>query len=313
MNEDRTGQFQFKSKITTSAPLNLKGVDVAFVGGEVDQRGVASISALQVSASKVYKLRFDAANQQTYIDNKPVLREALTKICCNQERIILDTTTLGLGEILQVLLAAKRLKITKIEFLYAEPKNYTRREGVVDFRMRDFSLTQNCHFQSVQGFAHEYDPTMRAAHVFLLGFEPGRIRNAIEQRGDYDPDRYRFQMVIGVPAFQTGWESNSIRPHLAVLEDLDISERSVIYCQANSIREAYIALWDLYRQLGDERGCFFVSPLGTKPHAVGAALFLLETKGNEIPTSLYYDHPERVIKRSSEISAWHHVSVQISY
>ncbi|XAJ89994.1 hypothetical protein V5R75_02105 [Pseudomonas sp. 4810-S13] len=313
MNDSRDGQYQFTSRISLDAPPSLQSVDVAFVGGGVDHRGVASISALQGFASTVYRLRFDAVNQQTYINEKPVLREAFTKIFHQQKRIVLDATTLGLGEILQVLLVAKRLRCPRVEFLYAEPARYTRREGAVDFRMRDFSLTQNCHFQSVQGFAHEYDPSMRAAHIFLLGFEPGRIRNAIEQRGDYDPDRYRFQMVIGVPAFQTGWESNSIRPHLAVLEDLEISERSIIYCQANSIRESYLTLWDLYRQLGDERGCFFVSPLGTKPHAVGAALFLLETKGNEISTSLYYDHPERVIKRSSEIAAWHHVDVQLSY
>jgi len=313
MNDGRDGQFQFTSKISLDVPATIDGVDVAFVGGEVDQRGIASRAALQKVSKTVYRLRFDAANQQNYIDDKPVLREAFSKIFSKTNRIILDTTTLGLGEILQVLLAAKRLELPIIEFLYAEPQSYTRREGVVDFRMRDFSLTQNCHFQSVQGFAHEYDPSMRATHVFLLGFEPGRIRNAIEQRGDYDPDRYRFQMVIGVPAFQTGWESNTIRPHLAVLEDLDITERSIMYCQANSIRESYLTLWSLYRQLGDERGCFFVSPLGTKPHAVGAALFLLETKGNEISTSLYYDHPERVIKRSTEIAAWHHVAVHLTH
>lgn len=313
MNDGKDGEYLFTSKISVEVPDTLAGTEVAFVGGEVDQRGIASIAALKKVAGEVFRLRFDAANQQTYINDKPVLRDAFIKIFHLKNRILLDTTTLGLGEILQVLLVAKRLKLTQIEFLYAEPKRYTRREGVVDSRMRDFTLTQNCHFQSVQGFAHEYDPSMRATHVFLLGFEPGRIRNAIEQRGDYDPDRYHFQMIIGVPAFQTGWESNTIRPHLAVLEDLDINERSIMYCQANSIRESYLTLWSLYHQLGDERGCFFVSPLGTKPHAVGAALFLLETKGNEISTSLYYDHPERVVKRSTEISAWHHVIVHLKH
>ncbi|MFV0934538.1 hypothetical protein [Pseudomonas jessenii] len=312
MSDVRDGQYLFISRVSQEVPVALAGVDVAFVGGSVDERGHASIAALEKVSGTVYRLRFDAANQQAFIDDRPVLRDAFSKIINGKGRIILDATTLGLGEILQVLLVAKRVSSAVIEFLYAEPARYTRREGVVDDRMRDFSLTQNCHFQSVQGFAHEYDPSMRASHVFLLGFEPGRIRNAIEQRGDFDPDRYRFQMVIGVPAFQVGWESNTIRPHLAVLEDLDITERSIVYCQANSIRESYLTLWALYRQLGDERGCFFVSPLGTKPHAVGAALFLLETKGNEIPTSLYYDHPERVIKRTTEVSAWHHVVVQLS-
>jgi hypothetical protein len=92
---------------------------------------------------------------------------------------------------------------------------------------------------------------------------------------------------------------------------MEITEHSITYCQANSIREAYFTLWELYRQLGDEHGCFFVSPLGTKPHTVGTALFLMETKSREVPTSLYYDNPERIVKRSTEVTAWHHVRVQL--
>ncbi|CAD6879210.1 IncF plasmid conjugative transfer pilus assembly protein TraK [Methylomonas albis] len=227
-----------------------------------------------------------------------------------QDRLIL----VGLGEVLQVLLAVARTKKLAIEFLYAEPKQYTQRtsENIADRQMRHFSLTQNCQFRSVQGFAHEYEPNMKAAHVFLLGFESARLQNAIEQRGDFDQKRYRCHVVVGVPAFQAGWESNAIRPHLSLLEDLNITERSIAYCQANSIREAYLTLWELYKQLGDEHGCFFISPLGTKPHAIATALFLLETKGNDIPTSLYYDHPERVKNRSSEVAVWHHVQVTMN-
>ena len=162
----------------------------------------------------------------------------------------------------------------------------------------------------MHGFAHAYQANMLAKHVFLLGYESARVRNAIEQRGDIDRARYQIQVVIGVPAFQTGWESNTIRTHLHVLEDLAIADHLVTYCQANSIRESYLTLWDLYRQLGDERSCFYVSPLGTKPHSVATALFLLETRGSDWTTSLYYDHPERVTNRSSGYSTWHHVTVR---
>lgn len=96
------------------------------------------------------------------------------------------------------------------------------------------------------------------------------------------------------------------------MDELDIDDHSIVYCQANSIRETYLTLWELYRQLGDERGCFYVSPLGTKPHAVGAGLFLLETKGCEPTTSLYYDHPVRVNKRSKGYATWHHVTVKLA-
>jgi hypothetical protein len=311
MNSENGGRYIFTSKSYVDVPSTLEEVDIAFVGECVDDRGSATSDALKKFARNLLSLRFDVNNQQTYLDGNPILRDRIIALVSGKKRILLDATTLGLGEILQVLLAVGRAENLTVEFLYAEPKQYIRRtsENISDRRMRHFSLTQNCQFRSVHGFAHEYEPNMKAAHVFLLGFEPARVQNAIEQRGDFDQERYRCHVVVGVPAFQAGWESNAIRPHLSLLEDLNITERSITYCPANSIREAYFTLWDLYQQLGDEHGCFFISPLGTKPHTVGTALFLLETKGNDIPTSLYYDHPERVKNRSSEVAVWHHVQV----
>lgn len=313
MKSTTPARYVFTSKQSTTIPAGLEGTDLAFVGECVDDRGSATTSALKDIAQTVSSLRFDASNQGTYLNGYETNRDRLVSHVRGSARVLIDATTLGLGEILQILLAVNRAKNTTIEFLYAEPKQYTRSmaEIAIDRKLRDFILTNNCSFCSVHGFSHEYEANMRAEHVFLLGFEPARILNAIEQRNDFDRERYRCKVIIGVPAFQAGWESDSIWPHLSILDELDIGEHSITYCQANSIRETYLTLWDMYRQLGDERGCFYVSPLGTKPHAVGAALFLMETKGNDIATSLYYDHPERLSRRSSEVATWHHVLVQL--
>jgi len=303
-------KYVFTSKVSSSTPTILAGVGVAFVGESVDDRGSATINALK-AVTTVSTLRFDASNQGIYLDGGEVNRSRLVAHMNGMERILLDITTLGLGEILHILMAARQGEHHAVELLYAEPGEYTQDipNGTDDPQRRDFKLTKNCRFQSMHGFAHEYQTNMKAAHVFFLGFEPGRLRNAFEQRDDLNTDLYGIHFVIGVPAFQAGWESNTISPHLHILEDQNITEQAITYCQANSIRESYLTLWDLYRQLGDERWCFYVSPLGTKPHAVGAALFLLETKGNDAPTSLFYDHPERVNKRSTNVAAWHHVTV----
>lgn len=264
-NKD-AAQYRFTSRQYSDVPDSLENVDLAFVGGCVDDRGSATTAALHESARAVHSLRFEAISQGTYLDDKEINRERLAALVEGKRRVLLDTTTLGVGEILQVLLALARVNSKSVEFIYAEPKRYTRRtaDGAVNWQLRDFTLTENCSFISVQGFAHEYQPSMRAAHVFLLGFEPSRILNAIEQRNDLDRAKYKCHVVVGVPAFQAGWEANAIRPHLAVLENLEISEHSISYCQANSIREAYLGLWDLYKQLGDERGCFYVSPPGSE-------------------------------------------------
>lgn len=313
MNHEKFGNYVFTSKSYIDIPSNLIEADIAFIGESVDERGSATTSALIGFSQKLLSLRFDVNNQQIYLDGNQILRSSLVTLIGDKKRVLLDATTLGMAEILQVLLVVGNLENRAIEFLYAEPKQYTRRtpENMPIRQMRHFSLTQNCIFRTVQGFAHQYDAGMKATHVFLLGFEPARVQNAIEQRGGFNEKSDLCHLIVGVPAFQAGWESNAIRPHLSLLEELKVTERSITYCQANSIREAYITLWDLYHHLGDEHGCFFISPLGTKPHTVGAALFLLETKGNDIPTSLYYDHPERIKNRSSSVAVWHHVKVTL--
>ena len=307
-------KYVFTSRVSSSAPESLAGVGVALVGESVDDRGSATINALKVLSTTVSKLRFDASNQGIWLDGIEVNRDRLVAHLNGFERILLDITTLGLGDILHIMMAAKQGGHQAIEFLYAEPGEYTQDipNGTDDPQRRDFNLTKNCRFRSIHGFAHEYQTNMKASHVFFLGFEPGRLRNAFEQRDDLNTGSYGIHFVIGVPAYQTGWESDTIRPHLRVLDEQNISEQAITYCQANSIRESYLTLWDLYRQLGDERWCFYVSPLGTKPHAVGAALFLLETKGYDSTTSLFYDHPERISKRCKDVAAWHHVTVCLS-
>jgi hypothetical protein len=311
MINNTLGQYEFTSKCTTAFPDGLNSIDIAFVGECVDERGTDTLKLLQNTVQSVKSLRFDAKTQQTYLEGTEILREGLKQILQTASRIMLDATTLGLGEIIQILLAASRSGTKNLEFLYAEPRSYSRSDANIpaNRKMRDYQLTENCQFSAIQGFAHQYDASMEASHVFFLGFEPWRVQNAIEQRGDIDWARYHCHAIIGIPAFRTGWESNSIVPHIPVFTDIEVSSNSTTYCQANSIRESYLTLWNLYKRMGNERGCFFVSPLGTKPHTVGAALFLFETKGNDIPTSLYYDHPIRVQNRTTEVSAWHHVQV----
>lgn len=306
--------YRIRSTVSESAPDSLIGTDLAFVGTPVDDRGDATSNQLLRQATYVREFRFDASAHTLHLDRIEIRMSSLVEQISGKKRILLDATTLGLGEILHLLQAAIRSGLKEVEFLYAEPRLYTRIEKPGSHAQeRDFALTTNCKFSSVQGFALEYDPARMATHVFMLGYEPARMLNAIEQRR-YEDDAAKPNLfaIVGVPAFQAGWDANSIRPHLRVLDENEIRENSISYAQANSIREAYLTLWSLYRTVGDERSCFFVSPLGTKPHSVAAALFLLETKGADEPTSLYYDHPQRVRGRSHDVANWHHVVVQIT-
>jgi len=313
MSDMPKSSYLFHSSTSNEFPSECKNIDIAFVGERVDDRGFSSVEEIYSHSKNVHIIKFDPEQQLTLLNDTPIQKQKLVETIQNKKRILIDATTVGLGEILQILLATNKASIKEIEFVYAEPGQYTQQSSNNEshHNSREFALTHNCVFRSVQGFAHQHDNGSPASHIFMLGFEQGRILNAFEQRAVFDLENYKCHFIIGVPAFKAGWESNSIRPHLDILDELKVSERAISYCQANSIRESYHTLWDLYTKIGDERKTLFVSPLGTKPHTVGAALFLFETKGNDKITSLYYDHPKRLINRSRNIERWHYVNVML--
>jgi hypothetical protein len=195
------------------------------------------------------------------------------------------------------------------EIVYLEPGTYTGtsyfgEEGTV-LNPRDFELSSNSKFVGIHGFMLPYDQDQSATHVYFLGFEPSRIEQAIQERGEVNLEKYKRHFVIGLPSFVPGWENNVLAKHHSIFKRLDMNSTNIHFCAANSVREAYLLLWNLYAHLGDEYGCMWVSPLGTKPHAVASSLFLMETLGATYPTSLYHDHPMRVSGKSERISDWH--------
>jgi len=304
-------KYKFVSKYSDKPPTTIKNIQLTLIGPIVDDRGEKIKEFLISLDSEICSFTLNPSEQETFLDLEKITRSGLTSRLSQYKNILLDITTLGLGEILIIILAAQKASIKKIDLVYAEPGSYTNSHYSM-IESRDFKLTTNCKFTAIHGFAHQYQSNHHASHIFFLGFEPGRLQSALEQRGDFDSKKYQIQVIVGIPAFNIGWEQNSIIPHIDILKERGVHEHSISYSQANSVREAYLTLWHLYQQLGEDKAVFYVSPLGTKPQSVGAALFLLETKGEDPSTSLFYDHPERVSGRSSDIGTWHHISVEIN-
>lgn len=307
-------KYQFKNTILKSIyEIDFSKFDCIFYGDSVDERGnnlnkhIESLSNL-----KKFKIHQNPVDLTIYTNSENINRQRLCKEVENYNSIIIDSTTLGLAEIIFIILSIQLAKKSNVSFLYAEPKSYKSSPSNPSSPLVTFELTHNCDFQGIKGITLQYDSGDRASHVFMLGFEPGRLQNALEQRNDIEEDYYEKYFIIGIPAFQHGWEQNTLYPHIQILDELDINEKNILYCQANSIYSAYIALWDLYDKLGHEEKIFFVSPLGTKPHSIGAALFLSETKGLDNPTSIYYDHPIRNNQRSEAINQLHLTEVSFS-
>lgn len=287
----------------------LSNVDVLFVGEEVDDRGNHAVGHLARISKRVVKLGFIPEDNHLLIDDK---RQPLSQleIICRGKSIRIEATTLGLAEILKVIQAARNCANTTLEFTYIEPKEYVasqnqRHEGEY-LNPRDFELTDNRFFRSLHGFAHQRSADVSESHFFFLGYESSRLLQAFEQPEFEVAQKYA---AFGVPAFEPGWETNALANHAKDLRNLKFNSNQILYCEANSIREGYLTLWEIYDRIGSERSTFVVSPLGTKPHSVAAALFLVETKGSSNNTALYYDHPKRRQQRSRDIKACHLVKV----
>lgn len=283
--------------------------DVLFVGEAVDDRGSAALGAFQSRAKKVVQLGY--ADQKLLVDGQESSIKALQSTLSKSSKITFEATTLGMAEVLRGLQAAKEVGIDEVHFLYVEPRYYSKLEPLIDgvLSPREFELTANNRFVSLQGFAHEFSEDQISHHVCFLGYESSRVQQAFEQRGEYPDRTYHRFFVLGIPAFSPGWETNVLANHAQILKRMNLTGNAIKYCAANSIREAYLLLWELYRSVANENTVFWISPLGTKPHTIASALFLLETKGSPQSTSLFYDHPKRTSKRSGDVARYHLVKV----
>ena len=110
------------------------------------------------------------------------------------------------------------------------------------------------------------------------------------------------KVVFGIPAFQPGWELNSIVPHLELIENCNVQ-----YCAANDPSSAYDAL-EVTRTSLSIGNRMFVAPIGTKPCGVAAAIFA-SVYPNQV--GLLYDHRKKKEKRSKGVSVWHRYSIKI--
>lgn len=287
---------------------NFTHCSLLFFGDVVDDRGSEAISNLSSKADSVVKLKFLPEHNDLEINGKMQPVSALTAIMRGAKDVRVEATTLGFAEILRIIQAAKSVGMDCLEFVYIEPKEYTAYPASSGefLNPREFELTENHVFTSVHGFAHQRGTGAGEYYIFFLGFESSRLLQAFEQRGGPITDKF---CVIGIPPFVSGWETNSLASNACDLIAHGFTGNSILYCAASSAREAYLLLWDTYKKVRGENRTFVVTPLGTKPHSLASALFLVETKGDIYPTALYYDHPVRKKGRSREFRTWHVYSV----
>jgi len=147
--------------------------------------------------------------------------------------------------------------------LYTEPLLYKTLPGP-PFE-EAFDLTEEfIAFRALPGFVRAYDRRRGRQLLVYMGFEGRRFLKVFEE---VNPGRRHTHAVFGIPAFQPGWQYLTLGSNQAALE---ISRPTLHQAEANNIFDAHeiaCRVADTYPDLQ-----LVLAPIGTKPHAVGAAI-----------------------------------------
>lgn len=299
-------RFQITTTTQDSAAtpaVSSNAWDVAVIAEitDLDPRSKAASAYVTTNASTLLTVNFDSSLNETRINGKPASFGGLRTQLAGAKRVLIEATTLSVPEILYIVAAATIENVTELRLVYVEPIEYRRRIVGKLCDHRDFDLSDNRRYRSIPMFQTDLNQTVPGTAVFFLGFEGARLGQAIEQEEVLQ--YWKKHMVIGVPAFEPGWEIDTMANNIQYLCEKDQAQ----FVAASSVAGAYHLLCNLRHQ-DKEHKSILVAPLGTKPHAIGAILFLIEYDSME-QAILLYDHPARSFGRSKDVRRWHFYDV----
>ncbi|HET7832541.1 MAG TPA: hypothetical protein VFK88_06210 [Gallionella sp.] len=286
--------------VSVPSSLAARRWDMAAIGTtnneHLDARSKAACAFAVEHAQEVF--RMDFINNTAVIDDAKVTHGAICVKLRGCNSLLIEATTLNCPELLYLIRAARKEGVQTISFLYLEPEEYRRtlKGRLSDYR--DFDLSGNRRFRSVQGFGSNLTDIAPGHAVFFLGYEKARLGQALEQEETLRD--WSKHAVFGVPAFEPSWEIDSIANNIQYFSASSFEAR---YAGAASVEAAYGLLNQL---MSDNKAGIpiVVAPLGTKPHTIGAALFLVEHPECD-DAILLYDHPQKNFDRSYNIRRWH--------
>jgi len=282
--------------------LNVGTWDLGLAGIPVDDRGSVAIDFIQDKASSVFEVWYNENEMNLRIDNSIIeiedLEDYFKKI--KLRSIILEATTLGFAEIFLISNALLKIGFGGLSFLYVEPRRYNRRTNLRDtflLHKRDFELSDEFSgYKGIPGATLALNKNTLQRSVFFLGFEEARLDLALE---NFPINPSLCSIVFGIPAFKPGWEMDSLANNIRVIKEKKVIG-GVHFCGAENPAAAFKALDNVYKEL-TQRERLFIGPIGTKPHGIGAALFVaLYDK-----VGILYDHPIKSTGRSNEVGKCH--------
>lgn len=175
--------------------------------------------------------------------------------------------------------------VRTLVYIYTEPRGYQVRaepERVDPFDLFDLSpRTQG--LRALSGFANLSGPGRRPSlFVPLLGFEGQRALNVLNE---IDPGPAITVPIMGIPGYQIEFPTFSAYCNKTFFERTESYSRWRMAPASDPF-----ALRSVLAQIGEEHPnhYMYVAPIGTRPHALGSLLYVLQKPES---SEVLFDHP----------------------
>lgn len=284
-------------------------LDFAFYGREdLDDRSKFSAPQSRALARRSAFVQYDPKRFELLIDGESFRADEVEDIPRKfpAASIVIDATTMEFPEIALILRAYRSLAFhpARCVFIYTEPGEYVRRpseESQAPGSAFDLSLGFRAK-NAIPAFTPLLSGSNKAHLVAFLGFEGARLLRVLS---DDDGHFYKdVTVVFGTPPFQATWDMHALMANTRLVEQFSPSVR---FSGANNPRGAYLLLKEVHQGL-DASQCnrLAVAPFGTKPAAIGTALYCVEMERMRV----VYDHPERKEGRTRGVHRTHWFEVK---
>lgn len=265
--------------------------DVIFHGEAIDDRGKTLLKYLNKKSKCQHQIYYDPERFELYIDGIICENiESLTNLYLGK-KILIESTTLGVNEILKLFF---NLDNSNVNIIYIQPKEYKKDIKDALSSYTNFDLSDSFKgFHPIIERMIEITGDTKIKLVIMLGYESYRIDRLFET---FSLNPKNTHLICGLPAYFPGWELNTFSNNIDTLTNRNVIN-NINYCDAANPFSVFYILEDIYLGLEKEEK-LVIFPIGTKPHSIGAIIFLKKYPD----VSIVYDNPIELSNRSKEIS-----------
>lgn len=279
--------------------------DVVLHGAPIDERGQRSLDLARANADRAVEVAYDPESFMLNLGDTPFRVSDLAQIRRAMEapRILLDATSLDVVEILILSRVFLQCAVDRrtLAFIYAEPDRYVPSTDAIGMELAFRFSDRFRGLRPVPGYAGELRDDEQGRLVACLGFEADRLDRILQ---DDDGNFIKhITLICGVPPYRTAWEVHALLAHERIISQHRSCELE--FAGANNPKATYERLKAAAAAV-DRNQRLIIAPLGSKPSAIGVALFACCREN----IRLKYDFPVRIQGKTEGIGAIHYYSVE---